>query len=291
MLSDLGAVKPLLSPLLMPPVPWLVLVLVGARLILPRRNLGFAVLLLGVAGLWLSSCAGTAAWLQNHLLRPPPPVLGETQARLTAEGQAYAQQLRLATRQGRPPPSPTVGIVVLGGGLVPRAPEYGVTDLSHFSAERLRYGAWLSHQTGLPLGVSGGIGWGQKDVQDGPAESEVAGRIAQQMYGVPLRWIEKDSADTRGNAAGSVSLLAGQGVTEIVLVTEAWHMRRARRAFEEAAAKWSAREGKPAPQITPAPTKYWGKEMGAVMDWVPSGAGMVNVRLACHELLGLLAGS
>jgi uncharacterized SAM-binding protein YcdF (DUF218 family) len=290
-MTDLGAWKPLLSALLLPPVPWLLMVLVGARLILPRRGWGYLILLTGVAGLWLSSCAGTAIWLQNVALRPPSAVLGETQARLVSEGRAYAQRVALARRQGLPLPEPTVGIMVLGGGLAPKPPEYGATDLSHFSAERLRYGAWLSRQTGLPLGVTGGVGWGQKAAHDGPAEAEVAAYVAQQMYGVTLRWTEKDSSDTRGNAAGSVALLAGQGVTEIVLVTEAWHMPRARRAFEDAAVRWAAREGKPVPLITPAPTKYWGKESNDLLDWMPSAAGMVNVRLACHELLGLLAGS
>lgn len=290
-MQDLAAWKPLIGALLLPPVPWLVLVLVGARLILPRRNLGFFLLLLGVAGLWMGSCSGTATWLQNSVLRPPPALLGEAQDRLTAGGRVYAQQVALAQRQGKAPPQPTVGIMVLGAGLVPKSQEYGVTDLTHFFAERLRYGVWLSRLTGWPLGVTGGVGWGQKGVQDGPAEAEVAGRVAQQAYGLPLRWIEKDSADTRGNAAGAVTLLADQGVTEIVLVTDAFHMPRSRRAFEQAAASWAARAGKPAPVITPAPGKFWGKDANSILEWIPSGSGMVNVRLLCHELLGMLAGS
>ena len=288
-MSDLAAWKPLISALLLPPVPWLVLVLLGARLILPRRNLGFFVLLLGVVGLWLGSCSGTAVWLQDQVLRPPPAVLGGTQARLTAEGRGHAPQVSSSRRPGKALSSPTVGIMVLGGGLLPSSPEYGVTDLTPTSAERLRYGVWLSRQTGIPLGFSGGVGWAQKDVQEGPAESEVAGRVALQFYGVTLRWIEKESADTRGNAAGAVTLLADQGVTEIVLVTDAFHMPRARRAFDGAAASWALRAGKPAPVITPAPIKFWGKESNRWLAWIPSGSGMTNVRLACHELLGLWA--
>ncbi|RZL01519.1 MAG: YdcF family protein [Rubrivivax sp.] len=290
-MQDLGAWKPVIGALLLPPVPWLVLVLVGARLILPRRNLGFLVLLIGVAGLWFGSCSGTALWLQNQVLRPPPAILGETQDRLSAAGRAYAQQVALANRQGRTPPSPTVGIMVLGAGLVPKAPEYGVADLPHFFAERLRYGVWLSRQTGWPLGASGGVGWAQKGVQLGPAEAEVADRVAQLAYGIPLRWIEKDSVDTRGNAAASVAMLADQGVAEIVLVTDAFHMPRARRAFEQAAAAWAKRAGKSAPLITPAPTKFWTQDSNPVLAWMPSGAGMANVRVACHEWLGLLVGS
>ena len=288
---ELGSLKPWLTVLVLPPVPLLVLVLVGARLILPKRGLGYLVLLLGMALMWLSACAGTAMWMQNHWLTPPVPLIKGEQARLTQQGQVYAQQVTQARRLGRALPPPTVGIVVLGGGLVPLAPEYGVSDLSHYSAERLRYGVWLSRQTGWPLGFSGGIGWGQKGLQEGPGEAQTAARVAQQMYGVPLRWVESESADTRGNAAGSVALLAGQGVTEIVVVTEAWHMERARRAFEEAAVRWATREGKAVPVITPGPMGYWSKDAGNVLDWMPSSSGLTNVRAACRELVGLMVGS
>ncbi|MDE2402457.1 MAG: YdcF family protein [Burkholderiales bacterium] len=282
-----GECKPLLKALALPPVPWLVLVLVGARLILPRRGLGYLVLLTGVGLLWLSSTAGTALLLQDWALRPPPPVWGAAQSRLERVGREYVQQ---ATRQATRQAAPQVGIMVLGGGVVPHAPEYGMADLGRASAERLRYGVWLSRRTGLPLGFSGGVGWGQKTVTPGPTEAEVASRVAVQMYGVPLRWIEKDSPDTRGNATASVALLAGQGVTEIVVVTEAWHMPRARRAFEQAAAQWAVRAGKPAPLITPAAMGYWSRDGVGALDWLPSMGGVLNVRLACHELLGLLMG-
>lgn len=290
-MSDLGSWKPWLTVLALPPVPWLLLVLVGARLILPKRGLGYGVLLLGVALMWLSACEGSAVWLQNHWLTPPAPLLRGEQVRLSQQGRMYAQQEAQARRMGRAPAAPATAIVVLGGGLVPLAPEYGVADLSRYTAERLRYGVWLSRQTGWPLGVSGGVGWGQKGISAGPGEAEVAGRVAQQMYGQPLRWVESDSSDTRENAARSVALLAGQGVTEIVLVTDAWHMKRARRAFEQAAKHWAAREGKPAPVITPGAMGYWSLDAGNALDWMPSNSGLTNVRAASRELLGLLMGS
>jgi len=180
--------------------------------------------------------------------------------------------------------------VVLGGGVVPRAAEYGVSDLSAPSAQRLRYGVWLSRQTGLPLGFSGGLGWAQQGSQQGATEAETAARVSAQMYDWPLTWVESDSADTRGNAHASVNMLADQGVGEIVIVTDAWHMPRARRAFEASAAAWAQRTQRPAPVITPAPMGFWGREGRPVLDWLPSHAGMTQVRQASHELLGLLAG-
>ena len=41
--------KPLLTALLLPPVPLLLLVLVGTRLVLPRRGLGWLVILFSVS--------------------------------------------------------------------------------------------------------------------------------------------------------------------------------------------------------------------------------------------------
>ena len=50
--------KPVMTALVMPPLPFFLLMLIGARLILPRRGLGWFVILLSMAGLWLSACAG-----------------------------------------------------------------------------------------------------------------------------------------------------------------------------------------------------------------------------------------
>ena len=41
--------KPILTTLLLPPVPLLLLTLIGARLVLPRRGLGWFLILLSVA--------------------------------------------------------------------------------------------------------------------------------------------------------------------------------------------------------------------------------------------------
>ncbi|MGC8200758.1 hypothetical protein, partial [Salmonella enterica] len=57
--------KPILTALAMPPVPLLLLVLLGARLILPRRGLGWLILLTAVTLLWLSCCQGVGAWLNG----------------------------------------------------------------------------------------------------------------------------------------------------------------------------------------------------------------------------------
>lgn len=286
-MADWASYKPILTALALPPVPFLILILVGARLILPRRGVGYLVLLLGVSGIWFSSCHVTAVWLQNLALHAPHALYGEAQSRLAADGRAYQQQRRAGKTV-----APPAAIIVLGAGREALAPEYGVSDLTDRSFARLRYGVWLSRQTGLPLGFSGGVGWSQKSADEGPAEAEVAARLAEQQFGVRLQWVENASSDTRGNAALTVAMLAQQGVPEVVLVSDASHMHRAQRAFMEAAREvavthpdWTG------VKVTPAPTGYWRLGERPVLDWLPSQEGVSHVRLACREMLGWLVGS
>lgn len=289
-MADWSLYKPVLAALALPPVPFLLMVLVGARLILPRRGLGWLMVLLGVVGLWFSSCEQTALWLQNGAMRPPPALFGAEQNRLAAQGRLYAAQLRRVPRAI--PSVPPAAIVVLGGGMERLAPEYGVAALSVGSERRLNYGVWLSRQTGLPLGFSGGVGWAQQGGQVGPGEAEVAARIVERDHGLSLMWQEAGSSDTRENAARTVALLAPQGVREIVLVTDAVHMPRAQRAFIEATRRALAQHPEwPIIRVTPAPVAFWRRGERPVLDWLPSRDGMAHVREVSREWLGWLAGA
>jgi uncharacterized SAM-binding protein YcdF (DUF218 family) len=261
-LLGLEAWKPILSALVLPPVPFFVLLLLGARLILPRRGLGWTVIVFSLVGLWLTACGGMAQALSSWLLKPPPA--------LTAEAVA---EIKTQVRAKQP-----VAIVVLGAGMEPLAPEYGMSNLTPQATERLRYGLWLQRATGAPVLFSGGVGWAQKS--DGQAEAQVAARIAAQEFGQPLKWAEDQSRDTRENALRTVALLKGQGITRIVLVTHGWHMPRARRVFEEAAAG--------AVQIQLAPMGLARKEHTTALDWLPTGAGYQRMNAVMHELLGQL---
>ncbi len=253
--------KPLISALLLPPVPLLVLVLVAARLMFRRRLLAWLLILLGVVGLWLMCTAATGKLLLNGLLRPPPALGSEEIAELKK--------------------SPRTAIVVLGGGRRLLAPEYGVASLTPRSIERLRYGVWLARETGLPLAFSGGVGHGSLP---GPTEADIAARIAERDFGRPLRWLESSSRDTRENARRTVALLQPHGIEKIVIVTHADHMTRAVRNFERAdesgRIKWvSAPLGGPSPgALTPT-------------DWLPSVGGFDANWVVLHEWLGLLVGA
>ncbi len=263
-LLDIESWKPVLTALLLPPVPLLLMLLVGARLLLPSRGLGWLMILISVSLLWLSACSGTGQWL-SHMLLQPPPVLG---------AQRIAELRTLA--QARQP----IAIVVLGGGVEPYAPEYALSSLSEASLERLRYGLWLGRETGLPVAFSGGVGWGQKD---SVAEAQVAARIASQEFGRPLRWVEDSSRDTRENAAKTVALLKPAGIRQVLLVTHGWHMKRSVRAFE----KFAAGEMR----IEAAPMGLAADSHTVALTWMPSNDGFKKVRQVLRELAGLSLGA
>jgi uncharacterized SAM-binding protein YcdF (DUF218 family) len=257
--------KPVLAALLLPPVPFLVLLLLGARLLLPRRGLGWLVILFSVAMLWLSTCTGTAQFLSQFILHPPGAL---TSGRV--------KELKADARQ------PTA-IVVLGSGMEPYAPEYGVSNLTRLSVERLRYGIWLGRETGIPVAFSGGVGSGAPE--EGKSEAQVASQIAAQEFGRPLKWLEDKSRDTRENASFTLALLKPLGIKHIVLVTHGWHMPRALRAFEEAAGTGGEI------QIEAAPMGLARGVEAASLTWIPSTHGITEVRHIVRELLGRVAGA
>ncbi len=256
--------KPALAALLLPPVPLLLMVLLGAWLMERRRWFGATTLLLGVALLWLSHCAVSGNALSRWLLNPPEALSAQRIEALRADSGARKH----------------VAIVVLGGGVEPLAPEYGTSSLTSASAERLRYGLWLARATNLPVAFSGGIGWGEAGNE---SEAQAAERIARHEFGLPLRWAEGESRDTRENAVRSIALLRREGVNHIVLVTHDWHMTRALRDFERA--------GKDGFTIEAAPLGLSRRVNLPNLPWLPSGDGMLHVRRVLREALGLLMGA
>lgn len=260
--------KPVLGNFLLPPVPFLLLMLVGARLLMARRVLGWLTVLIAVMGLWFANCSAVGEGLQRALLSVPPPLSAERTAEL---------------RRNAIGAQPSVAIVVLGGGSESRAPEYGVASLSPYALERLRYGLWLSREIGAPLGFSGGVGFA---ALPGAAEAEIAADIASREFNRPLRWSEAQSRDTRENALYTTRLLRQAGVRQLVLVTHGWHMPRALRAFRAAAAQeqvdW---------EIVPAPMGLAQRVERPTLRWMPSSEGTQLVRAVLREKIGWWLGA
>ncbi len=256
--------KPVIAALGLPPVPFLVLVLVGARLLLPRRGLGWLIILVSVVLLWLSATTGAVRVL-GQLLSPPLPALSFDRVR----------ELRAEAAAKKP-----VAIVVLGAGSEPFAPEYGVSSLQSGSLERLRYGLWLAGLTGAPVAFSGGTGYGQEGAT---SEARVAAKIAADEFGRPIRWVEGESHDTRENATLTMAMLKPAGINHIVLVTHGYHMPRALRAFTEAAG--------PGVQVEAAPMGLAKNLETPTLEWLPSAPGFRDMRQLLRELVGNAAGA
>jgi uncharacterized SAM-binding protein YcdF (DUF218 family) len=269
--------RPALAAVALPPVPFLALACFGAWRARTQPRAGGALVAIACLGIWLANCNGTATWLEGAFLHEPPALTPADRAALKAEAAG-----------GRP-----MAIVVLGGGLEREAPEYGTIGLNAPALERLRYGAWLSRATGIPLMVSGGTGWaGQAEDASGapmPAEADVMGAIAAEDFGRPLRWKESASRDTRENAAFTVAMLAPQGVRELIVVTHGWHMPRALYDFQ-AAAVAHAGASTPAMAIRPAPMGLAAPSERALLNWMPSGTGGLRVRVVLREVLASMFG-
>lgn len=249
----IGELKPILTALALPPAAPMLLSLLGlAMLVGRRRRLGLSLAFAGLAALWLASCHAVGIWLAQVLL-PLPPALS-------------AAQLQ-----------PVQAIVVLGGGVLPHAPEYGAAQPAGPTLARLRYGAWLARASGKPVGFAGGVGWAAAST-DVSTEGEVARRVMAQDWGVTLRWVDERSRDTTENAREMRLLMRADGVERIALVTHAWHMPRSVRAFEEAGFQ----------VVLPAPTGFPVPTVRPLLEWLPSAEGLTLSRQVLREWLGLM---
>jgi uncharacterized SAM-binding protein YcdF (DUF218 family) len=259
---ELGSLKGWIASAVLPPVPFIVLMLVGVWILRRKPWRAWTCIVVSALGIYFSTTTLLGWALIQGLLRPPPAL--STGAIADLKSMAAAQK---------------TAIVVLGAGRELFAPEYNVSNLTPLSIERLRYGVWLSRATNLPLAFSGGIGHG---ALPGSTEAEIAARVAANEFGRPLRWTETQSRDTSENAHYSVALLSAQGIERIVLVTHGFHMRRAVANFERAAARAGV-----AITVQPAPMGLAKSSLG----WVPTMSGFFQTRVALREWLGWLAGA
>ncbi|MCU7959083.1 MAG: YdcF family protein [gamma proteobacterium symbiont of Bathyaustriella thionipta] len=163
-------------------------------------------------------------------------------------------------------------IIVLGGGLYRNAPEYGQSTVGIGLLERLRYAAWLSHKTGLPILLTGGSP-ADMDI----SEAELARQTLRNEFFVEANILtEEESRNTQENARYSARILASKGYSRALLVTHAWHMPRALLAFRQAAI-----------QVIPAATQYSSRSEGPLwQQYLPTAEAAAQIRQALHELIG-----
>jgi uncharacterized SAM-binding protein YcdF (DUF218 family) len=165
-------------------------------------------------------------------------------------------------------------IVILGGGLKHDGREKPhQLNLNSRTALRVQHGAYLAKKLNLPILVSGGVGVGLK-----ASEALIMARSLQDDYGLVVRWQETNSLTTAENARFASLMLQAAGVKKIILVTQAYHMRRSALAFEA--------QGM---EVVMAPCGFLGGvEADTHLAWLPAISGVEATYLAVHEMVGLV---
>lgn len=153
------------------------------------------------------------------------------------------------------------------------APEFGGLTVGPLTLQRLHYGVHLHSQVMRPILVTGGI-WMSSPARLG----DLMAKTLATEFAIPDVWVEAQAEDTWENAVYSTNILNKKGIHRIYLVTHAWHMQRAVRAF--------TRQGI---DVVPAPTAFI--ELGTVTidDLMPSANGFITSYYFFHEAIGLLA--
>jgi uncharacterized SAM-binding protein YcdF (DUF218 family) len=251
---DQFALKALVSTLLLPPAGPLLLVVLGLFLAWRHGRGGLALATIGLVTMWL-----LATPIVAHLM------IGLLERDLVALTPERWQVARAGARAPR-------AIVVLGGGVGRDPREHPHDERLHPRAlERTVQGARVARMTGLPVLLSGGTLPGYQ-----ASESELMRRVLEGDLRVRARWLEQRSRDTAGNASESAAMLKAAGIDSVVLVTHAYHMRRAQAAFEAAGVA-----------VLPAPHHFVGVTDGRDWsDWLPGAQGTADGWLAVRELFG-----
>ena len=234
----------IISSTLLIPFNFIILLFISWLLLGSRfKKWGRALLLLVAAALTLTSMPIVANALVKSLYNEPVLTL------------SHARQAQ--------------AIVVLGGGINRNQPEFGGSSAAVSTLERMRYGAYLHQETGLPIQVSGG-GW--------PGDEPIALVMRHELetlFHMPVKWVLPESATTAEEARDSRELLFGEGVNTILLVTNTVHMKRAKITFERAGFKVIA-----APTVMPAyPPNF--------LKYIPRADALRDSASVLHEWIGI----
>lgn len=236
-------VKAVVKALVLPPTGPLLVALVGIMMLARHPRLGRTLALAGVAVLLALSIPVVATALLRQVDDNPPIDLAVAR---TAQA-----------------------IVILGGGTRRNAPEYEGDTLGRLTLERVRYGARVARQIGLPVLVTGGSVYG------GETEAKLMRDALENEFGVPVRWAEARSRTTHENAVNSAAMLRSEGIDRVVLVAHSMDMPRATAEFKANGIV-----------VVPAPTGIPSRESTtAPLDFLPGIAGLQGSYYALYEML------
>ncbi len=230
--------KSLARNLILPPGGLLILAVIGLLLMRKRPRLGVTLVAIGVLSLLLCSMPVVGEALQQLAERYPP---------LDPSRPVNAQ-----------------AVVILGGGSVRLAPEYGGPAAAFETLERLNYGAFVARRTSLPVLISGS-----------PFEARAMRATLARDFGITARWVENRSGDTFQNAQYSAQLLRADHISRIVLVTSSTHEWRAVHEFMSAGF-----------EVIPAPVGTLQPDDRGLAKFLPNVEALTQSYLGTYELLG-----
>lgn len=239
-MSSVSSYTYLLSAVVLPPTSLVLLTLLGLALLRARPRVAIFLIAFSQFALLALATPAVARLIAGPL--EPPPITAEDLKR----GQA---------------------IVILAGGLNRNAIEWGGETVNDYTLQRVRYGADLARRSGLPVYVTGGVPGEARH-----AESELMADVLRRDYGIVPRWVDRAAETTRGNAQMAARDLKPLGITRIVLVTTAFHMPRAKHAFEAAGLT-----------VIPAPTHYVAQRPFSFGQLVPGAGALVVSYLSLRE--------
>ena len=161
----------------------------------------------------------------------------------------------------------TTILVVLGGGRYADAPEFGNQDqISPATLERIRYAAYLSRELNVTMLLSGG-----RRNADSTPEAVMMNKVLVDEYNILPVYLEVNGANTRQQAIEVKELLKEKTIDRLILVTHAWHMRRAESEFSSQGFN-----------VLPAPMGYLATGEHNI-NYLPSAAAMAISARALHE--------
>lgn len=241
----------LVTALMMPLALGLGLVLVGGLIRGGKaaRRLGALLAGSGIGLVWVAALPFTAQYLMGKLESAYPPMAATDCPRADA-------------------------ILVLGGALQPLL-EGDVTPRLNRGSDRVWVAARL-YRAGCAARIVVSAGGVMGPPLRAPETEAIAGFLVDLGVPVSALVLEAESRNTRGNAAFSRLLLAPMGIDQVLLVTSAWHLRRAVPLFE--------REGF---EVFPVGADYRSvSRCRGIWCWIPDAGALDASSLAVKEYLG-----
>ena len=211
-----------------------------------HRGSAVASILLGIVILWVSATNVFSGFVLNSLEQDYPPVPIERLPNVDA-------------------------IAVLGGYTDAAGSGSDVIELGD-AIDRLFHGMRLYRAGKAPLVMLiGGAARGNQP------ESQVMAAMFSE-FGIPrsVMLLEDKSRNTRQNGLNAVAIMQQNNIEKILLVTSAFHMRRAQSVFEKLGIK-----------VVPAATDYQVLEPDpSILDWLPNAEALMLTTLGFKEYLG-----